>query len=342
MKNRYKQLMTMESYDIGVIGGGAWGTALAQVQARAGRRVLLWAREAEVVQSVNDRRENTPFLPGVRLHEGVHATGDFTAAVTPDLLLLVTPVQHTRSVLHALGGGAALAGKTLVLCAKGIEIETGMLLSRAVAAYAPESRLAVLTGPTFAREVAEGLPAAVTVAAASIELAQDIGSRVGSRNFRPYASDDMTGAEIGGAVKNVLAIACGIVAGKAYGESARAALLTRGMAEMGYLAQAMGGRRETLMGMCGMGDLVLTANSMQSRNFSLGFALGEGKSKAEILGTRTAVTEGVHTARAIHDLTRRLGLALPIVDAVYAILHEDRSVDAVIDDLLARPFTKEI
>jgi len=201
--------------------------------------------------------------------------------------------------------------------------------------------LAVLTGPSFAREIALGLPAAVTVAADDIESARSLSNLLGSKTFRPYASSDVTGAEVGGAVKNVLAIACGIIAGKKYGDSARAALLTRGMSEMTRLALALGGKRETLMGMCGLGDLVLTATSMQSRNFSLGFALGEGKTLEEIMGSRTAVTEGVHTARAVMNLVRKLDIDLPIMTAIHGILHEGKQVDQVINDLLSRPFNDE-
>ncbi len=325
---------------IGIIGGGAWGTALAQVQAAAGRNPVIWAREAAVVNAINNEGENIPFLPGVELHANVHATDDLSEASKPDILLLVTPAQHTRSVLQTIGADV-LAGKHLVLCAKGIEIETGELLSKIVKSVAPKSTVAVLTGPTFAREIAQGLPSAVTVAAPSMEVARGLAQNLGSKNFRPYASDDIAGAEIGGAVKNVLAIACGIVAGKHYGDSARAALLTRGMSEMMRIALALGGKRETLMGMCGMGDLVLTANSMQSRNFSLGYALGEGKTQADVLSSRTAVTEGVHTAKAVKSLMRTLGIDLPIMSAVHAILHDNQDVDTTINALLARPFADE-
>lgn len=323
---------------IGVIGGGAWGTALAQVQAVAGREVVLWARESAVVNAINNDGENTPFLPGVDLHKNIHATSDLTEATNSEILLLVTPAQHTRSVLEQAGD---LSAKSLVLCAKGIEIETGKLLSVIVREVTPQSTIAVLTGPTFAKEIAQGLPSAVTVAAPNLDAARGLASQLGSKTFRPYASDDVTGAEVGGAVKNVLAIACGIIAGKKYGDSARAALLTRGMSEMTRLALALGGKRETLMGMCGLGDLVLTANSMQSRNFSLGFALGEGRSLADILGSRTAVTEGVHTARAVKNLIKNLGIELPIMESIYGLLHGGLDVNVVIDGLLSRPFGDE-
>jgi len=329
--------MTIE---VGIIGGGAWGTALAQVQAVAGRKPLLWARESAVVSAINNEGENTPFLPDVDLHANVRATSDLDEVAAAKTLLLVTPAQHTRSVLQSIGA-EKLAGKNLVLCAKGIEIETGELLSVIVHEVAPDATVAVLTGPTFAREIAKGLPSAVTVAAPDIATARALANDLGSKAFRPYASDDVAGAEVGGAIKNVLAIACGIVAGKQYGDSARAALLTRGMSEMMRMALALGGRRETLMGMCGMGDLVLTANSMQSRNFSLGYALGEGKTQADVLNTRTAVTEGVHTARAAKNLMQKLKIDLPVMSAVHAVLHEGQNVNTVIDTLLSRPFGDE-
>lgn len=324
---------------IGIIGGGAWGTALAQVQAVAGRDPLLWAREAAVVNAINNDGENTPFLPGVDLHRNVRATNDLSEAMALDVLLLVVPAQHMRSILESRRN--QLKDKALVLCSKGIEIDTGELLSEIVRKTVPSANIAVLTGPTFASEIAKGLPAAVTLAAGDLDQARILAAQLGSKTFRPYASDDIIGAEVGGAVKNVLAIACGIVAGKKYGDSARAALLTRGMSEMMRLALALGGKRETLMGMCGLGDLVLTASSMQSRNFSLGFALGEGKTLNEIMGSRTAVTEGVHTARAVMNLIKGLNIDLPVMTSVYGLLHDNLSVKDVIDNLLSRPFGDE-
>lgn len=323
---------------IGVIGGGAWGTALAQVQALAGRDVILWAREQAVVNTINNEGENTAFLPGVELHRNVRATTDLAEACAPDVLLLVVPAQYLRNTLKSAGD---LDGKTLVLCGKGIEIETGELLSEIVREVSPKSKIAILTGPSFAKEIALGLPAAITIAADDIGTARELSALLGSKTFRPYASSDVIGAEVGGAVKNVLAIACGIIAGKKWGDSARAALLTRGLGEMMRLALALGGKRETLMGMCGLGDLVLTATSMQSRNFSLGYALGEGKTLEEILSARTAVTEGVYTARAVMKLVQKLKIDLPVMTAIYGILHEGKKVDDAINDLLSRPFGDE-
>lgn len=325
---------------ISVIGAGAWGTALAQIQARAGRKVTLWAREAEVVESINTRHENTLYLKGVVLHENVRATAQFADCLSADTILLVTPAQHLRSTLNALGP-EKLAGKTVVLCAKGIEIETGRLLSDIVAETAPLAECAVLSGPCFAREIALSLPSAATLAASTMDKARALSAAISTPTFRTYASDDVKGAEIGGAVKNVIAIACGVVHGRGLGDSARAALLTRGMVEIMRLAAALGARRETLFGMCGLGDLMLTASSLQSRNYSLGFALGEGKSAEEILGERIAVTEGVPTAKAVVRLAASLGVDMPIVQAVYAMVYDHVPVERVMQDLLSRPLIDE-
>lgn len=333
--------VTQTHSDVAILGGGAWGTALAQAQASVGRNVLLWAREPEVVNAINTQHENISFLKGVALHPNVRATAHMTDLLAAPVILVVTPAQHMRTTLAALGP-KALAGKTIILCAKGIEIETGALLSHIVMAMAPEAHVAVLSGPTFAADIARGLPCAVTLAAPTMDAARTLAAALGTKTFRPYASDDVVGAEIGGAIKNVIAIACGIVMGRAYGDSARAALLTRGMSEMMRLALAMGGRRETLMGMCGLGDLMLTASSMLSRNFSLGVALGEGQSLKEIMAGRNSVAEGVHTARAVVGVARSLGLELPVLEAVNSLLHDGQPVEAVINQLLARPFTDEL
>ncbi|HEY8964052.1 MAG TPA: NAD(P)H-dependent glycerol-3-phosphate dehydrogenase [Alphaproteobacteria bacterium] len=323
--------------NVGIIGGGAWGTALAQAQGLAGRNTILWAREPQVVESINTTRENTMYLPGVKLDAQIRATNDLSEAVEPEILLLVVPAQHLRKTLKDI---ADLEGKTLVLCAKGIEIETGDLLTDIVHNLTG-LEASVLTGPTFASEIARGMPCAVTIASANLEDARRLSNVLGSKTFRPYASDDRIGAELGGAVKNVIAIASGVCAGKGYGESARAALITRGLAEMMRLALKMGGKRETLMGMCGLGDLVLTASSMQSRNFSLGHALGKGQSLEDILGSRNSVTEGVSTARAVAKLATDHHLDLPIIFGIDAMLHQGRAADLVIDDILSRPFGDE-
>jgi len=325
---------------IGIIGGGAWGTALAVTARRAGRDVTLWARETEVVAAINERHENPLFLPGIAIDPAIAATGELAIAASANAVLLAVPAQHLREIAGSLAPSLR-PGAAVVICAKGVEVKTGALMSEAAAAVLPGAKLAILSGPTFAGEVARGLPTAVTLATADQALGRAVIAALGTRSFRPYLSDDMVGAEIGGAVKNVLAIACGIVAGRRLGDNARAALITRGLAEMVRLARVKGGRAETLMGLSGLGDLTLTCTGLQSRNHSLGFALGEGKSLAEILGTRRSIAEGVSSAAAVGALARRLGVDMPIVAAVDAILHRAADIDETIAGLLARPFRAE-
>jgi len=325
---------------IGIIGGGAWGTALAVTARRAGRDVTLWAREGEVVAAINERHENPLFLPGIAIDAAIAATGELASAASANAVLLAVPAQHLREIAGSLAPSLR-PGAAVVICAKGVEVKTGALMSEAAAAVLPGAKLAILSGPTFAGEVARGLPTAVTLATADQALGRAVIAALGTRSFRPYLSDDMVGAEIGGAVKNVLAIACGIVAGRRLGDNARAALITRGLAEMVRLARVKGGRAETLMGLSGLGDLTLTCTGLQSRNHSLGFALGEGKSLAEILGTRRSIAEGVSSAAAVGALARRLGVDMPIVAAVDAILHRAADIDETIAGLLARPFRAE-
>jgi glycerol-3-phosphate dehydrogenase (NAD(P)+) len=325
---------------IGVIGGGAWGTALAQVLSVSGKDVILWAREPEVVESIRNQRENTSYLPGIQLSETIEVTDSLTKAAEADILLMVTPAQYLRSTLMAIKGETD--GKPVVLCSKGIELQSGLMLSQIAEEEVPKAHIAVLTGPTFASEIAKGLPSAVTIAAKDKDVAAELVENLGCRTLRPYMTDDLIGTQIGGAIKNVMAIACGIVAGKQLGDSARAALLTRGISEMSRLASAMGAKKTTLMGMCGIGDLMLTASSMQSRNYSLGYMLGEGRSLQEIMDERKSVTEGVHTANALKTLANAHAVEMPIADTVYDILHKGISVDEAIDSLLSRPFTPTV
>ena len=320
---------------IGVIGGGAWGTALAQVAAANGEPVLLWAREHQVVTAINLAHENTVFLPGVPLSPSIKATDKLLDLSACDAWLIVTPAQHLRASLASLPQGH----RPLVLCAKGIEAGTMALMSDIAHELHPQSSVAVLSGPTFAAEVAKGLPTAVTLACADEATARALSQRLARPAFRPYASDDVAGAEIGGAVKNVLAIACGVVAGRKLGENARAALIARGFAEMVRYGVARGARAETLSGLSGLGDLVLTCSSTASRNFSLGVGLGEGKSAALLMGGQT-VAEGAFTAPVLQASARDMGVAMPVVDAVCALLAGD-AVDGVIGQLLARPLKGE-
>jgi glycerol-3-phosphate dehydrogenase (NAD(P)+) len=325
---------------IGVIGAGAWGTALAAAAVRAGRTVNLWAREEEVAASINDARENTRFLPGVALDPGITASVDGGALGHADLVLMAPPAQHLRAVAAAFNGQLKPA-TPIVICAKGIELDSGALMSDVAREAMGERPLAILSGPTFAHEVARGLPSAVTLAGADAGLGEAIAAALGSATFRPYLSDDMTGAQIGGALKNVMAIAAGIAIGRGLGENARAAIMTRGFAEMVRLAMAKGAKLETLAGLSGLGDLVLTCTSTQSRNFSLGQALGKGELLQNILGARDSVAEGVTSAAAVAALGAKLGVDLPIVDAVDAVLHRDADIGDTIVALLARPFRPE-
>jgi glycerol-3-phosphate dehydrogenase (NAD(P)+) len=318
---------------LGIIGGGAWGTALAQVAAAAGRETLLWALEPEVVEAVNSRHENGVFLAGVQLSPAIRATSELTDLGECDAWLVVTPAQHMRAVLER----ASDCDKPLVLCSKGIEEKSGELLHRVAKQACPGAKIAVLSGPTFAHEVAKGLPTAVTLAAEDAELAQQLRDRIKQPTFRIYVSDDLAGAEIGGAVKNVLAIACGVVEGKGLGQNARAALIGRGFAEMARFGLAFGARRETLAGLSGLGDLVLTCSSTSSRNYSLGKGIGEGRSAAELLADRKTVAEGAFTAPVLARLAREKGIDMPIVDAVDALIAGRASVDQVLDALLTRP-----
>jgi glycerol-3-phosphate dehydrogenase (NAD(P)+) len=326
--------------DIGVVGGGAWGSALAMVARRADAGVLLWAREPEVVAAINGGRGNPLFLPDVALDPAIAATGDLVDLVRAALLLLVVPAQHLRAVTAALA--PHLAPTTpVVMCAKGIETGSAKLMTELVAETLPGRPMAVLSGPTFAREVALGLPTAVTVASRDAALAAELARRLGGRAFRPYASDDPVGTEIGGAVKNVLAIACGIAMGRGLGDNARAALITRGLAEMIRFGVAKGGRRETLIGLSGLGDLTLTCTSEQSRNLSLGMALGRGRALADIVAERRSIAEGVDSAAALVALAGRLGVEMPIAGAVDAVLNRGADIDATIVGLLQRPFRTE-
>jgi glycerol-3-phosphate dehydrogenase (NAD(P)+) len=326
---------------VSVIGAGAWGTALSIVLRRARRDVLIWARTSDVAQTIRSRHENPLYLPGQRLDRAIHATADLFEAAQCDLALLVTPAQHLRAVAKHLE--PYLARTTpVVICAKGIEKESGLLMTEVTAAALPGRPIAVLSGPTFAAEVARGLPTAVTLACADSRLGAEIVQSIGTATFRPYLSDDPIGAEIGGAVKNVLAIACGICMGRRLGENARAALMTRGLAEMIRLGLARGAQPATLMGLSGLGDLSLTCNGLQSRNMSLGIALGERRRLEDVLGERRSVAEGVASAGAVVALARRLGVEMPISAAVDAIVNEAADIDATIANLLDRPFTVEL
>jgi glycerol-3-phosphate dehydrogenase (NAD(P)+) len=318
---------------VGVIGGGAWGTALAQAAASGGRDTILWAREPEVVESINSDGENRLFLPGLALSSSIRATGSLEELADTDAWLVVTPAQHMRSVLEQ----APRCDKPLILCSKGIEEHSGELLHHVARSTCPGSEVMVLSGPTFAHEVAAGLPTALTLASDDGDLAEQVRDRLALPSFRIYLSDDVAGAEVGGAVKNVLAIACGVVEGKGLGQNARAALIARGFAEMTRFGLAYGARRETLAGLSGLGDLVLTCSSTSSRNFSLGKGIGEGRSAAELMADRRTVAEGAFTAPVLRRLADQRGIDMPIVTAVDDLLAGRARVDEVLEGLLSRP-----
>ena len=322
---------------LGIIGAGAWGTALAQVAAASGEKTLIWAREPEVVAAINDLHQNTLFLPGVALSDRIEATGSLAALDACDALLVVTPAQHMRAILAEM----AVGSRPLILCAKGIEARTQLLMSQVAAVICPTAPIAVLSGPTFAHEVAQGLPTAITLACEDAAVGRVLAERIAQPTFRPYASSDVIGAEIGGAVKNVLAIACGVVEGAGLGQNARAALIARGFAEMTRFGLARGAQAETLAGLSGLGDLVLTCSSTSSRNFSLGKGLGEGKAAAELLADRRTVAEGAFTAPVLQQAARAAGVDMPIVDAVCALLAAEMRVSDVIATLLSRPLREE-
>lgn len=323
---------------IGVIGAGAWGTALAQMLASDGRNVTLWAYEPEVVEAINTDRRNPLYLPSATLALTIRATGDLGEFAAIDTVLVVTPAQVMGRVLS----GLATPPRDLVLCSKGIEAGTGRMMNDVAREAAPGSAIAVLSGPTFAHEVAAGLPTAVTLACSGGAAQWErLAPAIARPTFRPYYSDDVTGAEIGGAVKNVLAIACGVVEGLALGQNARAALISRGYVEMLRFGEALGAQTETLAGLCGLGDLVLTCSSTSSRNFALGKALGEGASAADLMADRRTVAEGAFTAPVLAQLATSRGITMPIVSAVDAILAGE-SARAVVADLLSRPLRAEL
>jgi glycerol-3-phosphate dehydrogenase (NAD(P)+) len=326
---------------LAIIGGGAWGTALAIVARRAGSNAVLWARDGNVVAAINERHENPLFLPGITLDPAIVATSDIDAAIAgAQAALLVVPAQFLRGVIGALRPGLP-EGMPVLHCAKGIEASSLKTMSEVSAELLPNSPFAVLSGPTFAAEVARGLPTAVTIASHDRALARCFTMALGSSRFRPYLSNDPTGAEIGGAVKNVLAIACGTLQGRGLGENARASLITRGLAEMIRLGLAKGGRAETFGGLSGIGDLVLTCSGAQSRNYALGVALGRGEDLGTALAGRRSVVEGVATATAVAGLANQLGIEMPVSEAVEAVLRHGASIDAMIDGLLRRPYRCE-
>lgn len=336
--------------DAVVIGSGSWGTALACVLCQAGHRVKLWGRDAAALADMAARRENARYLPGLRLPDSLGFEADLGAAIAalpvdqPSIVVSVVPSHTTRAVIGEIAG--ALPPQALVVTAsKGIENESLSTMIDVLKATLPaplHGRIAVLSGPSFARETAEGQPTAVVVAAETRAVAEAVQAAFQVGTFRVYTSDDVIGVEIGGAVKNVIALACGMAEGLGFGHNTRAALVTRGLAEISRLATRMGAHPLTLAGLAGMGDLVLTCNGSQSRNRTCGLLLGQGKTLQQALAEMRQVAEGVKTTRSVHDLSRRVGVEMPISEAIYRVLYEDRPVRQIMSDLLGRPPRHEL
>ena len=330
--------MTAVFPSFGIVGAGAFGTSLAVALRRAGRDVVLWARSPALAAALHEKRENADYLPGVKLDAAIRITNDFADLDSCSALILATPAQHVRAICKGLAPHCG-AHRPIIIGAKGIELTTHRLMSEIVAEEIPQHPVFMLSGPSFATEIAKNLPAALTLAGES--GGEALAQAMSSPMFRLYTTDDIIGTQIGGAIKNVLAIACGIVAGRQMGENARAALITRGLAEIIRLGTALGARPETLMGLSGLGDVMLTCSSLQSRNTSLGFALGQGQNLETVLASRHNVTEGISTAAATLGLARRHGVDMPVVSAVDMILREHASIDDTINGLLSRPLRNE-
>jgi len=320
---------------ISVYGAGAWGTALAAAVERAGNDVTIWAREGEVIESINSSHVNDMFLAGVPLSENIKATSDLADIINSDAILMVSPAQYLRSSCESLKQAGIGEDVVLVICSKGIENGSLKMMSDVIKEVFPNP-VTVLSGPTFAHEVAKSLPASVTLACENHDLCSKLASSMESDSFKIFKNDDIIGAQIGGSVKNVIAIACGISEGKQLGENAKAALITKGVKEMKRICVAMGGNAETLLELCGVGDLILTCSSRQSRNMSLGFDLGSGKSFEEIMKGRKTVAEGVASSQSVVALADKLGVEVPICKAVYDIVHGNADIEHTIKTLIQR------
>lgn len=335
------------SYDgdvmhVGVLGSGAWGTALAVLANRAASKVTLWTRNPDMTAAIKHSRYNEKYLPGVFIDPAIVVTDSLAEVSQCDALILCIPSQSLRSTCIALSDLLSTS-VPIMIATKGIERGSLLLMSELVSSILPENPVAILSGPNFADEAAKGLPTATTIACADQVLGERLMYVLGGKLFRPYLSDDVIGTQIGGAVKNVVAIACGIAVGCELGENAKAALITRGLAEMARLVKAKGGQYQTLMGLSGIGDLVLTCNSPKSRNMALGLELGKGAPVEEVLSRpRFGVTEGVGTADSVSHLAQNLGVAMPICDAIHGILKGRLSVKETIHKMLDRPFSAEL
>ncbi|WP_319531540.1 NAD(P)H-dependent glycerol-3-phosphate dehydrogenase [uncultured Cohaesibacter sp.] len=325
---------------ISVLGAGAWGTALALNAVRAGRDVVLWGRNAENLQMIGENRQLPAYLPDITFDHPLETTTDLTEAADADCILLVAPAQSTHKIAEDISFFVK-RGTPVVLAAKGLEKGSQRMMSEVLSDYLPQAEAAVLSGPSFAADVARGLPTAVTIAAGSLPLAERLCASLSNASFRPYASTDLIGVQLGGALKNVLAIACGIVVGKQLGASAHAALMTRGFAEMQRLALKAGARPDTLMGLSGFGDVALSCSNALSRNFSFGFALGEGRDLSELMAPGAKLSEGAFTARVACQLAEKYGVEMPIAQAVADVLDRKDSIDEAVARLMSRPLRPE-
>ncbi|WP_310618635.1 NAD(P)H-dependent glycerol-3-phosphate dehydrogenase [Flexibacterium corallicola] len=333
--------MTEAFQNICVLGGGSWGTALALAAHRAERQTVLWARDENTARTIATTHQNPKYLPGITWNEDLLATASLSKALADaQAVLLVTPAQSTRQMLKAMKG-LVREGTPLLLCAKGIEAETGLLLSDVVKQELPEVIAGALSGPSFAHDVASGLPTAVTIATPDIERTDALSQALASTSLRPYASDDLIGVQIGGALKNVLAIACGAAVGFGLGSSAQAALTTRGFAELTRLGVALGAKRETLTGLSGLGDLILTCSSTQSRNFSFGVELGKGKSATDLVAPGQKLAEGAYSAKIAVKLAAQHQIEMPIAQSISKVIAGELSVGRALSDLMTRPLKRE-
>jgi len=330
-----------KAHKVGVIGGGAWGTALAVLANRAGSRVSLYTRNHNVIHAIEDHRNNDIYLPGIYISPEISVSSSPQQVCDADLVVIATPTNYVRSVCIIISDQLK-AETPLLIASKGIERGSLMMMSEVVRSVLPGNPIAIISGPNFADEAARGLPTATTIACEDKSQWDLLTYTMGGKLFRPYLTDDVIGTQIGGAIKNVIAIACGIVEGRGMGENAAAAVVTRGFAEMARLAVARGGRYETLMGLSGLGDLLLTAGSPKSRNMSFGLAVGQGKNVKELLEARGRVaTEGVLAAESVMKIARKYDVSMPICNAVYRVLYEEATVDDVVKSLLERPFSVE-
>lgn len=326
--------------NVSVIGAGAWGTALAQTLASTDKNVTLWTRAQSHADEINTNNENKTYLPNHKLSKNINATSEIDSALQNNVLLMVTPTQTYRNILNSFEKHLT-KDHILILCSKGVEHGTASLLGEITEELLPGTHYAILSGPNFAIDIVASKPAATTLACKDIGLAEDLQNLIAAPHFRPYITDDVIGTQIAGAIKNVIAIACGIANGMNMGDSARASLVTRGLAEIARLGEAMGAQKDTFLGMCGIGDMMLTCSSETSRNFSLGVSLGKGNTLQDILKSRKTVTEGVHTAQSAMLLAQRYNVDMPICDSINQCLNHGMQLADVLENMLNRPLKPE-